>query len=92
VHAAAIAKAYKKGDLELADAIYSGVPAHMFGLEQIIEIGPMSGRSNIVYWLGKRGIATSDEIINRIFAAAKQSACVLSESEILALVGPSAQQ
>ena len=92
VHAAAIAKAYKMGDLELADAIYSGVPAHMFGLEQIIEIGPMSGRSNIVYWLGKRGIATSDEIINRIFAAAKQSACVLSESEILALVGPSAQQ
>jgi 2-isopropylmalate synthase len=92
VHAAAIAKAYKKGDLELADAIYSGVPAHMFGLEQIIEIGPMSGRSNIVYWLGKRGIATSDEIIDRIFAAAKQSACVLSESEILALVGKSARQ
>ncbi|HXO43872.1 MAG TPA: LeuA family protein [Candidatus Cybelea sp.] len=92
VHAAAIAKAYKKGDLELADAIYSGVPAHMFGLEQIIEIGPMSGRSNIVYWLGKRGIAASDEIIDRIFAAAKQSACVLSESEILALVGKSARQ
>jgi 2-isopropylmalate synthase len=92
VHAAAIAKAYKKGDLELADAIYSGVPAHMFGLEQIIEIGPMSGRSNIVYWLGKRGIAASDETIDRIFAAAKQSACVLSESEILALVGKSARQ
>jgi 2-isopropylmalate synthase len=92
VHAAAIAKAYKKGDLELADAIYSGVPARLFGLEQIIEIGPMSGRSNIVYWLGKRGIAASDEIIDRIFAAAKQSACVLSESEILALVGRSAGQ
>ena len=92
VHAAAIAKAYKKGDLELADAIYSGVPAHMFGLEQIIEIGPMSGRSNIVYWLGKRGIAASDEIIERIFTAAKQSACVLSESEILALVSQSARQ
>lgn len=92
VHAAAIAKAYKKGDPELADAIYSGVPAHMFGLEQIIEIGPMSGRSNIVYWLGKRGIAASDEIIERIFTAAKQSACVLSESEILALVSQSARQ
>ncbi|HEY4710818.1 MAG TPA: hypothetical protein VIH46_11660, partial [Candidatus Acidoferrales bacterium] len=92
VHAAAIAKAYKKGDPELADAIYSGVPAHMFGLEQIIEIGPMSGRSNIVYWLGKRGIAASDEIIDRIFAAAKQSACVLSEPEILALVSQSARR
>lgn len=89
VHAAAIAKAYKKGDVELANAIYSGVPAHLFGLEQIIEIGPMSGRSNIVYWLGKRGIASSDEIVDRIFAAAKQSECVLSESEILALVGRS---
>jgi 2-isopropylmalate synthase len=91
VHAAAIAKAYKKGDLELADAIYSGVPAHLFGLEQIIEIGPMSGRSNIVYWLGKRGIPASDEIVERIFAAAKQSSCVLTEAEILALVASSAR-
>ena len=91
VHAAAIAKAYKKDDLELADAIYSGVPAHLFGLEQIIEIGPMSGRSNVVYWLGKRGISASDEIVDRILAAAKQSACVLTEAEILALVGSSAR-
>jgi 2-isopropylmalate synthase len=90
VHAAAIAKAFKKGDLELANAIYSGVPAHLFGLEQIIEVGPMSGRSNIVYWLGKRGIPASDEIVDRIFAAAKQSACVLTEAEILALVSSSA--
>ena len=92
VHAAAIAKAYKKGDLELANAIYSGVPAHLFGLEQIIEIGPMSGRSNIVYWLGKRGIAASDEIVERIFAAAKKSECVLTEAEILALVASAARQ
>jgi 2-isopropylmalate synthase len=91
VHAAAIAKAYKKGDLDLADAIYSGVPAHLFGLEQIIEIGPMSGRSNVMYWLGKRGIPASDEIVERILAAAKQSACVLTEAEIVALVGSSAR-
>jgi 2-isopropylmalate synthase len=90
VHAAAIAKAYKKGDLELADAIYSGVPAHLFGLEQIIEIGPMSGRSNIVYWLGKRGITAGDEIVERILAVAKQSACVLTEAEILVLAGSAA--
>jgi 2-isopropylmalate synthase len=92
VHAAAIAKAYKKGDLELANAIYSGVPAHLFGLEQIIEIGPMSGRSNIVYWLAKRGISASDETVERILAAAKQSACVLTEADVLALVASSAQQ
>ncbi|MBZ5695402.1 MAG: LeuA family protein [Acidobacteriia bacterium] len=86
VHAAAIAKAYKRNDVELADAIYSGVPAHLFGLEQIIEIGPMSGRSNVVFWLGKHGIAATDEIVERILAAAKQSASVLTEKEILALV------
>ncbi len=86
VHAAAIAKAYKKGDLKLADAVYSGVPAHLFGLEQVIEIGPLSGRSNVVFWLEKRGISPADEIVDRIFTAAKQSSRILTESEILALV------
>jgi 2-isopropylmalate synthase len=91
VHAAAIAKATKHDDPELADTIYSGVPAHLFGLEQVIEIGPMSGRSNIVFWLAKRGIPGSDEIIDRIFAAAKQSDTVLTEEQILSLVASSAR-
>jgi 2-isopropylmalate synthase len=92
VHAAAIAKASKRDSPELADAIYSGVPARLFGLEQVIEIGPMSGRSNIVYWLGKRGIPASDEIVDRIFAAAKQSDSVLTEDQILALAGTAARR
>jgi 2-isopropylmalate synthase len=91
VHAAAIAKAFKHDDPELADMIYSGVPAHLFGLEQVIEIGPMSGRSNIIYWLAKRRIPASDEIIERIFAAAKQSDTVLTEQQILSLVANSAR-
>ena len=91
VHAAAIAKASKHDDPELADTIYSGVPAHLFGLEQVIEIGPMSGRSNIVYWLAKRSIPASDEIIDRIFAAAKQSDTVLTEQQILSLAASSAR-
>ena len=91
VHAAAIAKASKRNDPDLADAIYSGVPARLFGLEQVIEVGPMSGRSNIVYWLGKRGIPATDEIIDRIFAAAKQSDSVLTEQEILTLVASTAR-
>jgi 2-isopropylmalate synthase len=91
VHAAAIAKAYKRNDVELANMIYSGVPAHLFGLEQIIEIGPMSGRSNVVYWLGKHGIAATDDLVDRILAAAKQSSCVLTEEEILAFVLSSAR-
>jgi isopropylmalate/homocitrate/citramalate synthase len=92
VHAAAIAKAQKKGDIKLVDAVYSGVPAHLFGLEQAVEVGPMSGRSNVAYWLGKRGISATDEVVDRILAAAKQSARILTEAEILALVGSSARR
>ena len=91
MHAAAIAKASKHEDPGLADAIYSGVPARLFGLEQVIEIGPMSGRSNVVYWLGKREIPATEEIVERIFAAAKQSDSVLTEQEILLLVASSAR-
>ena len=92
VHASAIAKAHKKHDVKMADAIYSGVPAHLFGLDQIIEIGPMSGRSNVVYWLDKHGIAVNDGLVDRILSAAKQSASVLTEEEILALVSASARR
>jgi 2-isopropylmalate synthase len=88
VHAAAIAKAYKKGDRELANSIYSGVPSHLFGLEQVIEVGPLSGKSNVQFWLEKRGIPPSEELVDRIYSAAKKSERVLTEEEILALVGP----
>jgi 2-isopropylmalate synthase len=89
VHAAAIVKAYKKNDPELANSIYSGVPSHLFGLEQIIEIGPLSGKSNVIYWLEKRRIPSTDELVDRIYNAAKQSERILTEREILALVGAS---
>jgi 2-isopropylmalate synthase len=87
VHAAAIVKAYKKNDAELANAIYSGVPSHLFGLDQTIEIGPLSGRSNVLYWLEKRGIPALDEVVDLIFAAAKNSERILTDGEILAIVG-----
>jgi 2-isopropylmalate synthase len=87
VHAAAIVKAYKKDDHELANSIYSGVPSHLFGLEQIIEIGPLSGRSNVIYWLEKRGIPASDELVDRVFASAKQAERVMTDAEILGIVG-----
>jgi len=85
VHAAAIIKAYKKHDPMLADSVYSGVPSRLFGLEQVIEIGPMSGRSNVTFWLEKRGLPASDAIVDHILAAAKQSPRILSEDEVLAL-------
>lgn len=90
VHAAAIIKAYKKGDVLLANSVYSGVPSHYFGLDQVIEIGPLSGRSNVVYWLEKRGIPASDELVDRIFAAAKQASQVLTEAELRGLCEDSA--
>ena len=83
VHAAAVIKAYKKGDIELANTVYSGVPSHYFGLEQIIEIGPMSGKSNVIFWLERRGIAASDDLVDRIVQRAKASDRVLTEEEIL---------
>jgi isopropylmalate/homocitrate/citramalate synthase len=87
VHAAAVIKAYRKNDIELANAVYSGVPAHLFGLRQTIDIGPMSGKSNVVFWLEQRGFSSSDEVVERIFQLAKSSDHTLSETEILAAVG-----
>jgi 2-isopropylmalate synthase len=91
VHAAAIIKAYHKQDAALADAVYSGVPSHLFGLDQIIEIGPLSGKSNVLFWLERHGIPANDALVSRIFDAAKQSARVLTESEVQALCAEAAR-
>jgi 2-isopropylmalate synthase len=92
VHAAAIVKATQKGDPRLADDIYSGVPARLFGLEQVIEIGPMSGKSNVLYWLAQRKIPVDDALVARILEAAKQSARVLTEAELRAFCTESARR
>ncbi|HVT04678.1 MAG TPA: LeuA family protein [Thermoanaerobaculia bacterium] len=82
VHAAAIIKAKKKGSEWLADRVYSGVPAGLFGLEQIIEVGPMSGLSNVVYWLDKNGYPQDELLAKEIFGKAKSSNRVLSDTEL----------
>jgi 2-isopropylmalate synthase len=82
VHAAAVIKAYKKNDIELANAVYSGVPSHLFGLEQVIDIGPMSGKSNVLFWLERHGIPAADDVVDRIYKHAKASDHTLSEAEI----------
>ncbi len=89
VHAAAVIKAVRKGDEWLADRVYSGVPAGWFGRRQEIEIGHMSGESNVRYWLEQRGITVTDELVRRIFDTAKQRATVLSDDEVLAIVAGS---
>jgi 2-isopropylmalate synthase len=86
VHAAAVIKAWKKGDRDLMDAVYSAIPASLVGREQQIEVGPMSGKSNVVFWLEQHGIPCTDPIVDRVFARAKSSTTVLTEAEILAEV------
>lgn len=86
VHAAAVIKAFRKGDDWLADMVYSGVPAKMLNREQTIEIGPMSGKSNVIFWLQRKGIDVTNERVERIFNRAKQCDAVLTDEEVLLLV------
>jgi 2-isopropylmalate synthase len=86
VHAAAIIKAKKRGNEWLADRVYSGVPAGEFGKQQVIEIGHMSGMSNVRYWCEEHGIAASDELCKAILDRAKSCAWTLTDAEILAVV------
>jgi 2-isopropylmalate synthase len=86
VHAAAVIKSYRKNDPQLADLVYSGVPAGLFGLKQKIEIGPMSGKSNVIYWLETRGLEATEDRVSRIYEHAKQSSSVLEEQEVMQLI------
>lgn len=87
VHAAAVIKAEKRGEQELADKVYSSVPARTFGRHQEIEIGHYSGKSNVVYWLQSHGYEPTDDVVDRVFAAAKAGNRTLTEDEIRALIG-----
>ncbi len=86
VHAAAIIKAKAKGDDWLADRIYSGVPAGMFGRHQEICIGYMSGASNVTYWLRDRNIEPNEKLVKAILAKAKESDHILHDDEVVAVI------
>jgi len=86
VHAAAIIKAEAKGELELADRVYSSVPARVFGRRQRIEIGHYSGRSNVIYWLREHGHEPTDELVDRVFAFAKSQGATLTDEQIHKLI------
>jgi 2-isopropylmalate synthase len=84
VHAAAVIKAFKKGEDWLADRIYSGVPASWVGRRQAIEVGPMSGESNVIHWLEEQGIEPTPERVRAVFQRAKTVDRVLTDEEIRA--------
>ena len=86
VHAAAVVKAFRKGDRALMDAVYSAVPASLVGREQQIDVGPMSGRSNVIFWLEKRGLPATEEVVDRIYAAAKASNRTLTHDQVQKLI------
>ena len=60
-------------------------------MDQIIDVGPMSGKSNVLFWLERHGIAPSDDVVDRIYRRAKESDHTLREEEILECV-PSAER
>lgn len=82
VHAAAIIKAKKKGSDWLADRVYSGVPAGMFGLRQVIEVGPMCGLSNVIYWLDANGYPQEETLAKELFQLAKSTNRILTDEEL----------
>lgn len=86
VHAAAVIKALAQNDKTLADIIYSGVPAFWFGKKQKIEVGPMSGASNVKYCLMEMGIGPKDELIKKILHYAKKQSSILSTEDLKRLV------
>ena len=87
VHAAAVIKAAKKGDAWLADRVYSGVPAGLVGRAQQIEIGHMSGKSNVIWWLESRGYEAEPALVDRIFDHAKRTDHILTDEEVAVLIG-----
>jgi 2-isopropylmalate synthase len=91
VHAAAVIKAYRKGQDWLADRIYSGVPAGLIGRRQEIEVGPMSGESNVVYWLEARGVEPTRERVQAVFQRAKSVDRLLTDDEIHAVLAALAE-
>jgi 2-isopropylmalate synthase len=82
VHAAAVIKAQRRGQAWLADRVYSGVPASWVGRQQEIEIGHMSGASNVVYYLKAHGLPGGPHVIEAVLKAAKKSERLLTEQEI----------
>jgi 2-isopropylmalate synthase len=84
VHASAVIKAFRKNDVWLADRVYSGVPAGLFGREQSIKVGPMSGKSNVSFVLERHGVEPTDARIEAVLAIAKTSTRLLTDAEVLA--------
>jgi 2-isopropylmalate synthase len=86
VHAAAIIKAESRGEYELADRVYSSVPARTFGRRQLIEIGHYSGKSNVIHWLREHGYEPTEALVDHVFDQAKTRDHTLTDEEVIAII------
>lgn len=86
VHAAAILKAERRGCREYAELVYSPISASLLGGAQRIDIGPLSGASNVVWWLLRHDIPVEDELVAAVLEVAKQAGRVLDDDEVAAAV------
>lgn len=83
VHAAAVIKAIRSGRKDLADRVYSSVPAGDFGCKQRVDIGFYSGKSNIQFWLHEHELEITDARVQAIWDTAKSSDSTLTDAQIL---------
>jgi len=90
VHASAILKALKNGNIVLADSVYSSVPASLLGRKQSIEVGQMSGHANVEAKLRQLQLPCTGATVDKILAVAKTSRHFLTDIEITRLVEASA--
>jgi 2-isopropylmalate synthase len=86
VHASAILKAHRKGDIFLKDSVYSAVPAGLLGREQEILIDQSSGANNVRYWIDVQGVEADDSVIHQVLSAAKSSNRALCDDEIRQII------
>jgi len=86
IHASALVKAKRLGDTWLEDRVYSSVPAEWIGREQRIEIGPNSGRSNVIWWLVYHQFSFNMDLVHIILDHAKHQNKVLTDTEILKMI------
>lgn len=84
VHARAIQKAALCGESELADLVYTSIPASVLGRSQEICVGACSGHANARHWLHQHGVLLTPELTDRLLAFAKTSDHVLSDDELFA--------
>jgi 2-isopropylmalate synthase len=85
VHASAIVKAEAKSSW-LGDHVYGLLSAAAIGQNPSIDVGPMSGASNVLHWLNSHGISSSESLVRTILARAKTSDRVLTDEELLSVV------